>query len=595
MLFFIDRHTRPLLLLFSGITLLSLILSVLGWARFAGTNESPTQWLETTCVYVSGEAEYSDVRGFYRSAFVVSLANDELQALRYVSGVFNVTRDEALQYNDNFPPNTTHACFVSDKSEVFSTEPVAPPPSSSSDLVVAILFTVLFAVAGVCLLLVFVRHEKKLLQAQTQAVFSRVGSAGGQGVSISVSGGTDAERDLEAGMPVRTGSKKRRVKLSAHEISELLDSYAVDLPIEQDDTQGDDFLCVVCIEGIEHEHKRLVRLECGHMYHRNCLRGWMKRGAMNCCVCNRNYLRSHAAAAVHSEESVPSENGEANQREHAVPVRHGPCITYRVPAGLHSSRRPASMAVQTSMLALSTRDTHRSGTQLVSDVTQEKQTHVGILTRSEAESSDSMQDEDKIKCSYDVVPRRVVLFRMSRKFGYLRHASASESKLGSSCSTGAMVQQPHSPNHIPSIRRQTQDPPNRASHAVNPLALPFPCPAPISHRPRRRVRAVTPAASGALRYSVPLTLDVCGAFRVSALRAQGGRARKRGEKPPASAWDLCPRRSNCWKELRHEVQDLQVCSARNEGARCADDGAPGQAAFRGHAGSVRASGRVHAQ
>ena len=60
--------------------------------------------------------------------------------------------------------------------------------------------------------------------------------------------------------------------------------------------------CVICIEEYERGERCLVMPGCAHMFHRQCMRKWLRQGNPTCPICRATLLLAPAAAAAAEEE-----------------------------------------------------------------------------------------------------------------------------------------------------------------------------------------------------------------------------------------------------------------------------------------------------
>jgi len=60
--------------------------------------------------------------------------------------------------------------------------------------------------------------------------------------------------------------------------------------------------CVICIEEYERGERCFVMPGCAHMFHRQCMRKWLRQGNPTCPICRATLLLAPAAAAAAEEE-----------------------------------------------------------------------------------------------------------------------------------------------------------------------------------------------------------------------------------------------------------------------------------------------------
>lgn len=92
------------------------------------------------------------------------------------------------------------------------------------------------------------------------------------------------------------------------------------------DLAGKDPLCIVCLEDL---HTNAKRLKCGHMFHLHCLRRWLETNAI-CPTCRerirfdeerRDRRRNRNARLRHGRNEVPRPAGREEQEELAEKMK----------------------------------------------------------------------------------------------------------------------------------------------------------------------------------------------------------------------------------------------------------------------------------
>jgi hypothetical protein len=62
--------------------------------------------------------------------------------------------------------------------------------------------------------------------------------------------------------------------------------------------------CVICIEEYERGERCFVMPGCAHMFHRECVRKWLRQGNPTCPICRATLLVAPAAAAEERVSTV---------------------------------------------------------------------------------------------------------------------------------------------------------------------------------------------------------------------------------------------------------------------------------------------------
>lgn len=207
------------------------------------------------------------------------------KAYRYASDIYNQTRGDAQQFAENFAEGSDYPCWIEPRDGI---EPVNYSVSMSpshvgvtvSDRDMAVLATVFAVVASLA------------LAAQISCVI------------ISV---YDPIYLLPAGHPipgvVRAGLSREKID----EICRRATEDAKPVSGEQTRNGSDEDVCAICLE----EDKLMpAKLMCGHIFHLQCVRGWLLRGGGNCPLCNMDLSKDPlpaTTASEHGESSVPTE------------------------------------------------------------------------------------------------------------------------------------------------------------------------------------------------------------------------------------------------------------------------------------------------
>eukprot|EP00186_Timspurckia_oligopyrenoides_P001816 CAMPEP_0182444296 /NCGR_PEP_ID=MMETSP1172-20130603/2794_1 /TAXON_ID=708627 /ORGANISM="Timspurckia oligopyrenoides, Strain CCMP3278" /LENGTH=295 /DNA_ID=CAMNT_0024639823 /DNA_START=154 /DNA_END=1041 /DNA_ORIENTATION=- len=271
------------------------ILTSLLWVRYSDELLF-SQWSEfPSCTVVDTQVQSSTTDpDQYRSVVNVLLTPSSStisEALRYVNGVYNQTQEQAEAYNERFLPSSVITCYRNRFSvNLVSVEEMKNTDVDASYLVSAIVATVVLAVLVGVLLVLMIRLRGGHADESRDQNFPLD------------SFGIESGHNTHESYPVKRGGG-----LSHEKAHELCDAYRVDPP---KDVEGDEWVCAICLEQYEFEHKSLVLLPCAHKYHGKCLRRWIRKGGNCCCLCNAPLedfvpsLTSQSALKSHDLTSV---------------------------------------------------------------------------------------------------------------------------------------------------------------------------------------------------------------------------------------------------------------------------------------------------
>mmetsp|Transcript_5925 Transcript_5925/g.15740 ORF Transcript_5925/g.15740 Transcript_5925/m.15740 type:complete len:324 (+) Transcript_5925:179-1150(+) len=299
------------------VAMVLLVLCVLSWMHVAEQRRYATFDEVPGCTVISSSAQQRSggANHDFRSEFQVRVpeeTGDRRTALRYISGIYNVTESAALEFNALFEIGSTFTCYQNAQDRALvSVVPVTEWDAPVDNVPTAVVVTV-FCVTATGVLLA------------TLAVIS----------IVKPSGDEDSQReaqadDLESALahpPAPVVHKTRGETLARDEIYTICDNYQVAPPEDPDACA--EWTCAICLEDYSSEHKRLVKLPCEHQFHRRCIRGWLKRGGQTCCLCNtplRTFLVSSATPpSAQSPPSLSPAGSDLARQRSAAPVATEP-------------------------------------------------------------------------------------------------------------------------------------------------------------------------------------------------------------------------------------------------------------------------------
>uniref|UniRef100_A0A7S0T6Q5 RING-type E3 ubiquitin transferase n=1 Tax=Erythrolobus madagascarensis TaxID=708628 RepID=A0A7S0T6Q5_9RHOD len=293
-------------------------LCVLSWIRVAEQKSYASFNEIQGCEIISSSASRKPdgTVNEFRSEFHLRLPTNSGTAnkiaLRYVSGVYNVTEAEALVFNEQFPDGSTTTCYQNAlDASLVSIVPVTDWEAPSDYVPTAIVITFFCGLATLV-----------LIASLLLMIFSK-GSPDTNAEDNATNPSDIESADRERERAEVTSRKTRGDVLARDEIYAIVDTFQVQPPNDPDACV--EWTCSVCLEDYSSEHKRLVKLPCDHQYHRICLRKWLKRGGQTCCLCNvplRTFLPNEATAndgsrqrSHEQQHNTPQYRSETGARE----------------------------------------------------------------------------------------------------------------------------------------------------------------------------------------------------------------------------------------------------------------------------------------
>jgi hypothetical protein len=257
---------------------------------------------------------------------------DGIVAWRYGSKDFNVSEAEARAYSGKFTVGAIYPCWLlrdavdtggeaveGNEGWRVSMNPVAEKRSSNVDVALVSSFTV--AIVLICFLV-----------ALGYAV---------RGIEEGAGGDTPG--------PTRTVQPNALSKAQISRICAVAaEAAARDAECGGGMLDGGAWDCAICLDDDGGDGGKLARLPCRHVFHLQCVRGWLMRGGVTCPLCNlRLQPVDEDAHAIAKSEALDSENDIAVslRDEETGPLANLPDLAHAIMA-LTAAPEPASHATR---------------------------------------------------------------------------------------------------------------------------------------------------------------------------------------------------------------------------------------------------------